>query len=250
MRDVDAAHEAPGREGWGVFAVNGGFVVAVLAMAFALAVVAPLPLWSTSLAVGLVTGAVLLAFHAHGAAEARGRAGRFGLANWVTLFRLNLVALMLLAVWPDAGSARLFWLLFAMAAIALALDGVDGWLARRRQEASRFGERFDMGADTAFTIIVTLCLVRLDLVGPWVILIGLMRPAFVAAARLWPRLAAPLPPSRGRKIACGLSLGLLVAGLAPLLAPITPLLALLALAVLAWSFGRDLRLLLRRGAAA
>jgi phosphatidylglycerophosphate synthase len=107
-----------------------------------------------------------------------------------------------------------------------------------------------MGADTAFTIIVTLCLVRLDLVGPWVILIGLMRPAFVAAARLWPRLALPLPPSRGRKVACGLALGLLVAGLAPLLAPMAPLLAFLALGVLAWSFGRDLRRLLARGAAA
>jgi phosphatidylglycerophosphate synthase len=250
MRNADAAHGAPGREGWGLVAANGGFVVAVLAMAFALAAVAPLPLWSTSLAVGLVTGAVLLAFHAQGPAAAPSRIGRFGLANWVTLFRLNLVALMLLAVWPDEIGVHLFWLLFGMAAIALALDGVDGWLARRRQEASHFGARFDMGADTAFTIIVTLCLVRLDLVGPWVILIGLMRPAFVAAARLWPRLALPLPPSRGRKVACGLALGLLVAGLAPLLAPMAPLLAFLALGVLAWSFGRDLRHLLARGAAA
>ena len=250
MNTVEAARGPAGRDGWGLVAAKGAFLLIVLVMAFALAAVAPLPLWSTSLAVGLVTGAVLLAFHAYGTADARGPAGRFGLANWVTLFRLNLVALMLLALWPDAGSARLFWLLFAMAAIALALDGVDGWLARRRREASRFGERFDMGADTAFTIIVTLCLVRLELVGPWVILIGLMRPAFVAAARFWPRLAVPLAPSRGRKLACGLALGLLVAGLAPILAPLAPQLAFAALAVLAWSFGRDLRCLLARGAAA
>jgi phosphatidylglycerophosphate synthase len=132
------------------------------------------------------------------------------------------------------------WVLFAIAALALLLDGVDGWLARRRGEASAFGERFDMAADTAFTITVVACLVSIGHVGPWAILIGLVRPLFTMAGRLRPELAARLPASRRRKVACAAVLVLLVAGLAPVLAPAAPGLAALALLLLLASFGRDL----------
>jgi phosphatidylglycerophosphate synthase len=239
MSIFEVAHAPLGREPWRSIAADGGFVVVVIGVAIGLAAIAALPLWAASVVVTLVTGGALWRFHRHTAA------GRFGLANWVTLFRLNLVALLLLAIWPDEPGSLQSWALFVIAAVALVLDGVDGWLARRRHEASEFGERFDMGADTAFTVILTLCLVAFALVGPWVLVIGLLRPAFVLASRRWPILHTPLPTSRVRKALCAGSLACLVAGLAPPLAPLAPALALAALLQLLWSFGHDLCYLTR-----
>ena len=240
MNIFEAAHGPIEREPWRSIAADGSPLAAVLVVAIGLAALADLPLWAAVPAALAVTSGVLWRFYSRVAASQR-----FGLANWVTLFRLNLVALMLVAVWPGAPEHVQSWLLFLIAATALALDGVDGWLARRRKEASEFGERFDMGADTAFTIITTLCLVAFGLVGAWVLLLGLLRPAFATAGRLWPALRTPLPASRGRKIACAGSLACLVAGLAPPLAPLAPALAVLALVQLVWSFARDLRYLVR-----
>jgi phosphatidylglycerophosphate synthase len=242
MSILEAVHGPIEREPWRSIAADGSLLAAVLVATIGLAALADLPLWAAVPAVLAVTSGVLWRFHSRAANH------RFGLANWVTLFRLNLVAVMLVAVWPGEPDTVQSWLLFLIAATALALDGVDGWLARRRREASEFGERFDMGADTAFTVITTLCLVGFGLVGAWVLLLGLLRPAFTLAGRLWPALRTPLPPSRGRKIACAGSLACLVAGLAPPLAPLAPALALLALLQLVWSFARDLRYLLRHEA--
>lgn len=244
MKSIEGAEAPIDRRPWRHAGADGLFVAASIGVAATLAAVADLPLWPAVAVVALVTGSIRWHFHRQSADA------RFGLANWVTLFRVNLVALMLLAVWPGAPGIVQAWLLFLIAAIALLLDGVDGWLARRRKEASDFGGRFDMGADTAFTIIVTLCLVTFDLVGAWVLVIGLLRPAFAAAGHLWPALGTRLPESRGRKIACAGSLACLVAGLAPPLEAVAPALALAALLQLAWSFGRDLRYLLQHEAIA
>lgn len=219
-------------------AADGALVLGVLAAIVGLALVVPLPPWLAVAASVVLSGTIVWRF------RSSHRAGSFGLANRVTLLRLNLMALMLLTLWPGVPGQPLFWTLFALAVVALALDGVDGWLARHRHEDSPFGASFDMAADTAFIVILTLCLARFDLVGPWVLMIGLLRPLFVVAARQWPALAAPLPPSPGRKIAAATALALLAAGLAPPLVPIAPALAALSLTVLLGSFGRDLRLLL------
>jgi Na+-transporting methylmalonyl-CoA/oxaloacetate decarboxylase gamma subunit len=79
-----------------------------------------------------------------------------------------------------------------------------------------------------------------------VLLIGTMRYAFVAAARVLPWLNAALPHSMARKTVAALQgIVLLVAG-----AGIMPLegnaaAVLLALASLVWSFGRDITWLYR-----
>ena len=70
-------------------------------------------------------------------------------------------------------------LLVRLAAVALALDAVDGWVARRTGTVSELGARFDMEAD-AFLILVLSGFVA-DSLGGWVLAIGLMRYAFVAA---------------------------------------------------------------------
>jgi hypothetical protein len=82
--------------------------------------------------------------------------------------------------------------------------------------------------------------------GPWVLLIGLMRYVFVAAAKVAPWLNNSLPHSMARKtVAAVQGVFLLVAasGLLPYAAGFG--LVALALGSLLWSFGRDVAWLFR-----
>jgi len=217
--------------------VNGSWLVLAPSATVVAAAAAGWPLWPSAMVAILVTAAVLADFHQ------RESVGAFGLANGVTLVRLNLTVFLIVAMVADlafaALSSRLAWTVFLAAAIALVMDGIDGWLARRRHEASSFGERFDMAADTAFTITLGLSLWGFGLTGAWVLAIGLLRPAYLALGHWRPELRTPLAPSRLRKLLCAAALCLLVAALAPPLAGAAPLLAMAALATLLLSFGRD-----------
>jgi hypothetical protein len=71
---------------------------------------------------------------------------RLGLCNVITLARLALTASL---VAPLISGAQPSWAVFAVAVVALGLDGFDGWLARRQGYVSDFGARFDMEVDSA-----------------------------------------------------------------------------------------------------
>jgi hypothetical protein len=80
-----------------------------------------------------------------------------------------------------------------------------------------------------------------------VLVIGLMRYAFVAVGRLLPWLRASLPPTFPRKVVAatqGIVLAVVGTGFLP--TPVAVLLVALALAALVWSFGRDIAWLWRR----
>ncbi|MEU3292672.1 CDP-alcohol phosphatidyltransferase family protein [Streptomyces longwoodensis] len=168
----------------------------------------------------------------------RSRLRSFGPANRVTLGRATLVGGVTALVADSFAGRPPVALLVVLTAVALVLDGVDGKVARRTGTSTALGARFDMEVD-AFLILVLSVYVSTQL-GPWVLLIGGMRYAFVAAARLAPWLNAPLPPSVARKTVAALQgICLLLAGseLLPHLADFG--IVLLALGSLLWSFGRD-----------
>ncbi len=169
---------------------------------------------------------------------------RLGAGNVVTIARGGALAAMagLLAVAPDAGA--LGWALVALAGAILALDGVDGWAARRAGLSSAFGARLDVETDVAFAIIMAALAVALGKVGPWFLLLGLVRPAFLLAGALWPRLRAPLAPTRRRRLVAGVQMAGQVALLSPLLvAPVSQSAGAALLALVGWSFACDLRAL-------
>ncbi len=178
-------------------------------------------------------------------AEAMPRYGvqRFGPADLVTLTRAVLVgAVTALVADTDRGSV---WPLVVIAAVALAMDAVDGKVARRTGTASEFGARFDMEVD-AFLILVLSAFVATEL-GWWVLAIGAMRYVFVAAGRFLPWLRAPLPPRMSSKaVAAAQGIVLVVACVLPQV-PATALTGV-ALAALLWSFGHDTRWLYVRRA--
>ncbi len=175
---------------------------------------------------------------------------RLGLCNAVTQLRAALVAVIAVPlVVPGllAEQAGPAWAVVALATLALALDGLDGWLARRAGLVSDFGARFDVEVDALLALTLACLVAQGGKVGLWVLALGLMRYAFVAAAWLWPWLSAPLPESRARKLVCVIQIATLIVLLAPPVgAGAAPLLAGGALALLSWSFGRDVAWLARR----
>lgn len=170
---------------------------------------------------------------------------RFGAANTVTLFRAGLVALLAAIVFDTSLAARPY-IAFFVAASVLLLDGLDGWLARRNSLTSRFGARFDMEVD-ALLIMVLAALAFVDAkAGVWVLLLGLMRYAFVVAGYAFPALTAELPHSQRRKIVCVVQIVVLTAIILPVFqSPLSNALALASLLALSWSFLVDVRWLLR-----
>jgi phosphatidylglycerophosphate synthase len=188
--------------------------------------------WLTGLAFAIATWAVLSrALH-------RTRPRSFGPANRVTLGRATLVGAVTALVADSFESSPPETLFVGLTAVALILDGVDGKVARRTGTSTPLGARFDMEVD-AFLILVLSVYVAMSL-GPWVLLIGGMRYAFVAAARALPWLNAPLPPSTARKTVAALQ-GVLLLVAASGLLPYPAVLGVVAtaLALLVWSFGRD-----------
>nr|WP_026119184.1 CDP-alcohol phosphatidyltransferase family protein [Nocardiopsis ganjiahuensis] len=164
------------------------------------------------------------------------RYGRWplGPADLVTLFRVGLIGVVTALV-ADGGPA---WPLVAVASLALALDWVDGLVARGTRTESDFGARFDMEAD-AFLILVLSVYVS-GALGPWVLVIGAMRYLFGAAAWAAPWLRGPLPPSPARKaVAAAQGIVLTVAAAGVLPTPVAATAVAGALAALVWSFGRD-----------
>lgn len=170
---------------------------------------------------------------------------RLGLCNILTLSRAAGIAVMAgLLLAPVAG---LGWGLVAMAGVLLALDGLDGWAARRAQLQSPFGARLDMETDVAFSLTLSALAVAMGQVGAWFLLLGLLRPLFLTAGRVWPALAAPLPYARWRKTMAGLQMAGQVILIAPVVAqPVSAWLGAAILTGTAASFAVDIRWLLRK----
>lgn len=174
---------------------------------------------------------------------------RFGAANRVTLLRLAGMALVAGLVGDGLPLAQgpAGWALIGFATLIAVLDLLDGHLARREGLASRFGARFDMETDAAFTLVLSALVWQAGQAGPWVLASGLMRYAFVAAAALWPWLNGPLPPSKRRQTVCVVQITALIVCLGPIVpAPLATAIAALSLLLLTASFAVDVRYLARQ----
>ena len=161
-----------------------------------------------------------------------------GPANTVTLARATLAGGVVALVADSLWAATPVPVLVSLAAVALLLDGVDGQVARRTGTTSPLGARFDMEVDAVLVLALSVLVGRS--LGWWVLAIGGFRYVFVAAAWALPWLRASLPPRFSRKTVAALQGIVLVvasAGVVPV-ALMTASVGL-ALALLCWSFGRD-----------
>ena len=172
-----------------------------------------------------------------------------GAANRVTLGRAAMVLpLAALALQPAIlGTAGAWWII-AVSTVAMILDSVDGWIARRTG-TTPFGARFDMELDAFLILALSVLVWQSGQAGAWVLLIGALRYLFVAAGWVWPALTAELPPSRRRQTVCVVQGVVLLLCLTPVVPSVmASVVAVVALGLLSASFAVDVRWLARRAA--
>jgi phosphatidylglycerophosphate synthase len=184
-------------------------------------------------------------------ALARGLAAveRLGPASSVTLVRATL-AVGVAALAADSFAHRTpVALLVALAAVALALDAADGWVARRTGTATALGARFDGEVD-AF-LIAALSVYAAPIYGAWVLAIGAARYLFLAGEWLRPWMRVPLPPRRWRRVVAAMQAVVLTVAAAEVLPRgLTQAVLVAALAALLVSVGECTWWLWRRRDAA
>jgi len=185
---MNAARARLGRAGSAIGLIAQMLLLAVLAATAGLGTTAGL--------VGVACASTMAVALARGLA--RGADGRLGPASWVTLARATLAVGVAALVADSFTRDPPVALLMALAAVALALDAVDGPVARRTGTATDLGARFDGEVD-AFLILVLSVYVASEY-GAWVLAIGAARYVFLAGERLLPWMRAPLPPRRWRRV--------------------------------------------------
>ena len=138
----------------------------------------------------------------------------WNLANVLTVARLVLVPVFLLALFADDGESTL-WRVLAFVAFAVAsfTDRIDGEIARRRGLVTDFGKVADPIADKALIGAALIGLSLLDELPWWVTVLILFREVGITALRFVVIRHGVLPASRGGKLKTllqAVAIGLLV----------------------------------------
>ncbi len=176
----------------------------------------------------------------------RPRSGRFGAANAVTLVRAVLVCFLAGYIGGTVAPGDA-WSIVAIAGLGLALDGVDGWLARRFGLGSEFGAVFDQETDAALILVLCVLAAQTGKVGWWILASGALRYLWIGAGFRLAWMRRPLPFSQRRRVICVIQVGALIVALIPL-TPIgvsTPI-AAASLVLLLASFATDFLWLAKR----
>jgi phosphatidylglycerophosphate synthase len=171
-------------------------------------------------------------------------------ADWVTLTRALLGAGVAGLVADSFDRPVSITALITLAAIALALDAVDGAVARRTGTANPLGARLDGEVDAFLILLLSIEVYLLyGSLASWVLVIGAARYLLLLAGWLVPWLATPLPPRYWGKVVAavqGIALTVAVSGV---LNPFAALMGVgVALALLLEAFGRNIIWLFHTGA--
>jgi phosphatidylglycerophosphate synthase len=148
--------------------------------------------WAVGIACAVTMAALLVR------ALARGRPGRLGPASQVTLARATLIVGVAALAADSLTRPAPVALLVALAGVALALDLVDGWVARHTGAITALGACFD--GETDALLILALSVYAAPIYGAWVLAIGAARYLFLAGEWLLPWMRTPIPPRRWRKL--------------------------------------------------
>ncbi len=165
-----------------------------------------------------------------------------GAANRVTLLRAGLACLFAGLVGEGARVLGGLVIPLVVGTVAfLALDGVDGWLARRRGDESNFGRLLDHETDAVFLLVLSVLVHQTEKVGPWIMAAGLLHYVYLAVRAAWPHLRVDLPATRrGPAVGLGAMLGLLACLSLDLQAELARGVAAGVLSALIWSFTMDM----------
>jgi CDP-diacylglycerol--glycerol-3-phosphate 3-phosphatidyltransferase len=106
---------------------------------------------------------------------------QLNLPNALTVLRILLVPVLVVALLDTASSS--WWAAGVFAAASLT-DAIDGYLARSRQWVTTFGKLMDPVADKLLVIAALVSLVSLDRLAAWVAMVIIARELAVTVSRV------------------------------------------------------------------
>jgi CDP-diacylglycerol--glycerol-3-phosphate 3-phosphatidyltransferase len=103
------------------------------------------------------------------------------MANLITLSRLLLLILVVAIAYQPPGPWQFVNVLLLI--LVFVTDGLDGYVARRRNETSLFGALFDIAGDRIVELTLWIVLADLGLVPVWVPIVFVIRGTIVDTIR-------------------------------------------------------------------
>jgi CDP-diacylglycerol--glycerol-3-phosphate 3-phosphatidyltransferase len=103
------------------------------------------------------------------------------LPNVLTVLRILLVPVLVVALLGETGNDLLAAIVFAAAS---ATDAIDGYLARSRNSITTFGKLMDPVADKLLVIAALFALVSLDRLQAWIAMVIVTRELAVTVTRM------------------------------------------------------------------
>jgi CDP-diacylglycerol--glycerol-3-phosphate 3-phosphatidyltransferase len=140
-----------------------------------------------------------------GGAAAPTAPGNFNLPNLITVVRILLAPVFFWLLLADAGAYGILrWIAAALFILAIATDGIDGAIARRRGMVTDLGKILDPVADKLLTSGALVCLSILGELWWWVTIVIVVREVGITVWRMvelprgnvMPGAAASSRPSR------------------------------------------------------
>ncbi|HEX5926689.1 MAG TPA: CDP-diacylglycerol--glycerol-3-phosphate 3-phosphatidyltransferase [Baekduia sp.] len=116
------------------------------------------------------------------------------LPNVLTVIRILLVPVLVVALLGEAGDDLLAALVFAAAS---ATDALDGYLARTRNSITSFGKLMDPIADKLLVIAALFALVSLDRLQAWIAMVIVTRELAVTVTRMAATAQGVIIPAAG-----------------------------------------------------
>ncbi|WP_243063779.1 CDP-diacylglycerol--glycerol-3-phosphate 3-phosphatidyltransferase [Humibacter sp. RRB41] len=111
--------------------------------------------------------------------------GNFNLPNIITVVRIILAPVFFWLVLADAGAdGALRWIAAALFIIAIATDGIDGAIARRRGMVTDLGKILDPIADKLLTSGALVCLSIMGELWWWVTIVIVVREVGITVWRM------------------------------------------------------------------
>jgi CDP-diacylglycerol--glycerol-3-phosphate 3-phosphatidyltransferase len=137
-----------------------------------------------------------------GGAAAPTAPGNFNLPNLITVVRILLAPVFFWLLLADAGADSILrWIAAALFILAIATDGIDGAIARRRGMVTDLGKILDPVADKLLTSGALVCLSILGELWWWVTIVIVVREVGIT---VWRMVELPrgnvMPAGRGGKL--------------------------------------------------
>jgi CDP-diacylglycerol---glycerol-3-phosphate 3-phosphatidyltransferase len=116
------------------------------------------------------------------------------LPNVLTVIRILLVPVLVVALLGEAGDDLLAAFVFAAASVT---DALDGYLARTRNAVTSFGKLMDPIADKLLVIAALFALVSLDRLQAWIAMVIVTRELAVTVTRMAATAQGVIIPAAG-----------------------------------------------------